>query len=225
MGILDIIFPKTCLGCGREGQYICSQCASVCRLSKQFCPYCYKPSIDGVTHAKCHRKTGLDGLTSVWKYEGIIKKALLALKYKYATEVGRELTSHLIDSFHNGGNLLPEASLMSPVPLYWYRKNNRGFNQSEFVGKSVADALDVKFIPDFLIRKSPTIPQVQLKGKERRQNLRGVFAINPHYNLPTSPYPLILFDDVFTTGSTLKECAKAAKRAGVSKVWGLTIAG
>jgi predicted amidophosphoribosyltransferase len=62
-----------------------------------------------------------------------------------------------------------------------------------------------------------------LSVAERKQNLEGVFTVNPHYDL-NSMHFVLLFDDVFTTGSTLKEAAKVLKRSGVKKVWGLTIA-
>jgi predicted amidophosphoribosyltransferase len=66
-----------------------------------------------------------------------------------------------------------------------------------------------------------TASQVELKGDERRQNLKGGFAPNPKIQLPDS---IRLFDDVFTTGSTIREAAKVLKRAVVKKVWALTIA-
>lgn len=65
-----------------------------------------------------------------------------------------------------------------------------------------------EFLPDLLIKREPTAPQVELKGDERRQNLKGVFGLNSKIQLPNS---VIIFDDVFTTGSTLREAAKSSK--------------
>ena len=80
-----------------------------------------------------------------------------------------------------------------------------------------------KFIPDLLIKNRSTTSQVELSVKERKQNLKGVFSLNPSYVLsPNSS--ILVFDDVFTTGSTLKEAAKVLKHAGIKKVWGMTIA-
>jgi len=234
MGVLDLLFPKNCLNCGLFGQYICSQCLAKIRSASQICPYCEKPSIDGLTHIKCTRKFGLDGLICPWEYEGVIRKAILALKFKYATEVGKELSEHFINAIKPSNSLaepdpalqerflIPASSLLVPIPLHWHRENVRGFNQSIEVGKTVADSLGWKFVPDLLIKKKQTISQVELRGDERRQNLRGVFALNPSYKLHSTS--CILFDDVFTTGSTLIEAAKVLKHSGVEKVWGLTIA-
>lgn len=220
MDLLNLIFPKTCLGCGKEGKYICSDCLAKVRLARPICPYCEKASIDGFTHIKCARKLGLDGLTAVWEYEGVARKAILSLKYKYSTEVGRELTNLFIQELLTRRNPI-NVGVLVPVPLYWYRENTRGFNQSIEVGKVVSAQMGWKFTPDLLVRKKSTIPQVELSGEKRRQNLKGVFALDSRFPLPDSA---IVFDDVFTTGSTLREAAKVLKRVGVKKVWGLTIA-
>lgn len=223
MPLLDLIFPKTCLGCGKEGVYICPDCVAKTKLARPICPYCEKASIDGLTHIKCARKHGLDGLVSVWEYEGVIRRAILALKYKYSLQVGKELSEVFIRYLLSSGFQLPDLGILIPIPVHWYRQNFRGFNQSDLVGKEAAHALGLRFVSDLLIKKKPTISQVELRGEERRQNLKGVFALNPDskFQIPDS---ILLFDDVFTTGSTLMEAAKVLKRDGAKKVWGLTIA-
>lgn len=225
MGVLDLLFPKNCVNCGRTGAYICDDCFGKIRPARQICPYCYKASIDGLTHIKCAKKFGIDGLVCPWDYEGVIRRAILSLKFKYATEVGKELFSHFITAVKspNSKFLIPNSSLLVPVPMHWYNQNVRGFNQAIELGKLLSSEMGWKFVPDLLVKKKQTTSQVELKGDERRQNLKGVFSINPSYLVASSP-SVILFDDVFTTGSTLVEAAKALKRAGVTKVWGLTIA-
>lgn len=165
----------------------------------------------------------MDGLISVWDYEGIVRRAILSLKYKYATEVGRELTGYLTDWLLNNKKLFTGVSLLVPIPIHWHRENVRGFNQCEEIGKSISVAMNWKYTPDLLIKKQSTVSQVELGGEERSQNLKGAFAINPKYKLNKTS-SVLLFDDVFTTGSTLKEATKILKMAGIEKVWGLTIA-
>jgi ComF family protein len=220
MNFLDLVFPKTCLECGSAGSYICAGCIAKVKLAIQICPYCGRAAIDGITHVKCRKKYGLDGLISVWEYEGVIRKGVLSLKYKYSTEAGKELTNFFIRELMFGDNLI-SGSVLVPIPLYWHRENTRGFNQSNEVGTAVAANRGWKFLPDLLVRNKSTVPQASLSGDKRRQNLKGVFAINSEFIVPDT---VILFDDVFTTGSTLKEAAKILKKAGVEKVWGLTIA-
>lgn len=222
MFITDLFFPKTCIGCGRVGMYICAVCIHKISHTPVVCPYCKKPSIDGTTHACCRRKFGIDGLSSVWKYEGVVKKGISALKYKYATKVGEELTGYLIDELPKF--IFPSVNCLVPVPVFWHKQNTRGFNQSIELGGKIAENLRLKFIPDLLVKKIPTVPQATLSGKARRRNLQGSFVLRSHNSLYV-PDSVLLFDDVFTTGSTLFEAAKVLKKGGVNKVWGLTIAG
>jgi predicted amidophosphoribosyltransferase len=84
-------------------------------------------------------------------------------------------------------------------------------------------SLGWKFNKDVLIKTKATPAQTGLSGKQRLENLRGSFAVNP--KVPFSSYPqVILFDDVWTTGSTLNEAAKVLKEKGVKAVWGVTFA-
>ena len=188
MGVIDFIFPKKCLECGKEGKYICEDCIM---------------------------KVGPGGPNSIWRYQGVVRKAIIALKYKFATEIADELVSYI--------NLPPSHNCLVPIPSHWYRQNIRGFNQAELLGEKLAVKMGWKFLPNLLVKTHPTPPQVGLKGTPRRQNLRGVFAVSP--NILVSQYPsIILFDDVLTTGSTRKEASKVLKEAGVKKLWCLTIA-
>jgi len=232
MNLADILFPKSCLGCGRSGGYICENCLSKVRTPKPVCPECLKPSIDGMTHTKCLRPLGLDGLISLWNYEGVVRKAILALKYKYAEEIAQELSQYAVEALEtrNSFCLIPASPAgrytsisLVPIPLYWLRKNWRGFNQAEEIGKTISGGVGWKHEPNLLIRKKLKVPQTSLKRRERLSNVQGIFAVS--LNIDISQYPnIVLFDDVWTTGSTLKEVAKVLKRAGVKKVWGVTLA-
>jgi ComF family protein len=222
MGLIDLVFPKKCLGCGREGRYICPSCMKKAPLARPICPYCKHPSIDGATHANCSRKFGVDGLSSIWEYEGIIRKVVMSLKYKRATSVGVELTEYLFSSLNT--KVLPPIQYLIPVPVHWYRQNARGFNQSVEVGGKIAEKMRLKFIPDLLIKTVQTKPQAGLSREERRKNLKGSFVVNSTYkSLIPNLDSIFLFDDVFTTGSTMFEATKVLKRAGIKKVWGITI--
>jgi len=200
MNILDLIFPKKCLECGLPGKYICENCLN-------------KVPPGGWIKRDVY---------SAWKYKGVIRKAIIALKYKYSTEIAKELADLCVKKLYAIRFSL--SAVLVPIPLHWHRKNFRGFNQSEEIGKKVAEEMGWKFIPNLLVRKKSTAPQVQLTVLARRKNLRGVFVLSPNYSLSAVRYPLVLFDDVFTTGSTLYEAMKVLKGAGCKKVWGLTIA-
>ena len=80
-----------------------------------------------------------------------------------------------------------------------------------------------EFIPGLLVKKAPTPPQTQLSRQERKKNVVGVFSLNPSHKNVVLGNKLILFDDVWTTGFTLKEAAEVLKQAGAKSVWGLTL--
>jgi ComF family protein len=223
MDALDLIFPKKCLGCGKEGKYICATCLAKCSQARPICPYCRGPAILGITHKHCLPRYGLNGLISLWNYEEIIRRAIISLKYKFASEIAQELARTSSQKL-KAIRYYPKATLV-PVPLFWFRKNWRGFNQSEEIGKVIVQEMGWKFAPNLLIREKITVPQAGLTAQKRLRNIQGVFSLNPAcQSLALSHWPLILFDDVWTTGSTLKEAAKVLKHGGVEKVWGLTIA-
>lgn len=225
MGILDFLFPRRCVSCRRLGFYICPRCRlNIRKIETPVCSVCERPSIGGATHPKCKTSFCLDGLTSIWVYDGPIKKAIKELKYRFVTDLARELVS-LIDTTLIYRYMRTVDFVLTPVPLHWWRLRWRGFNQAEILGKMIAEKLEIKFVPDLLTRKKPTRPQVELEGKARRENIANAFAINPRFSkIHHPPSNILLFDDVWTTGVTLRACGNVLKRAGVKSVWGLTLA-
>jgi len=217
--LLDFLFPCRCLGCSQWGKYFCQECIRKIELvKKQICPVCQKPAIGGKTHPRCQTKYSLDGLTSIFAYEGIVKKAIGKLKYKFITDLVEEmigLTPKHIAYF--------KSFTLVPVPLHPRRQRWRGFNQAELLGKILARKLGLNIQTDALIRHKHTKPQVDLKGKERKKNIRNAFKITSKAKIKNLK-KVILFDDVWTTGSTLRECGQVLKRVGVKEVWGLTLA-
>lgn len=164
----------------------------------------------------------MDGVTSIWRHEGAVRRAILALKYKFATEIVGELSKIASDALLKYNIFVPKTELLVPIPMFWYRENFRGFNQSLELGKRIAESWGVDFEAKLLVKKKDTGSQTQLSGEGRRKNLTKSFEVNKSYQgkLPKS---VILFDDVFTTGSTLNEASNVLKKAGAEYVWGLTL--
>lgn len=225
MGLTDLLFPRACLICGKGKKYICANCMGKVDRCKSICPICGRPSIDGLTHVKCSKPWSLDGLTSAWTYEGVIRRAIIKLKYKFAYEIAEEIVENftpLIKSFYLLNNF--SDVLLIPVPSHRLRKNWRGFNQTELIGKMVAKKMGWKFNSKVLFRKKNVVPQINLRAKDRVENVRGIFGLRKEGEISLSSHKeTILFDDVWTTGSTMKEAGKVLKRNGFKKVWALTL--
>ena len=224
MSILDLLFPKACLECKKEGKYLCEVCLSKLPPVRQVCPMCLRPSVDGFTHTKCVRPLCINGIMAIWPYKGVIRSGILALKYKFVKEVSGELSLLVMQKVKDFFLFQKEEGILTTVPLYWSRKNFRGYNQVDEIGTSISKNFNLSFYNDLLFRKKLKTPQVTLSKKERLKNIQGVFALNPKYRSIIHDAFIIVLDDVYTTGSTLKETAKVLKRKGAKEVWGLTLA-
>ena len=221
MGIIDVFFPRKCFGCEKEGEYICPICFSKLKKPTPICPECERPSVTGKTHKGCKKVLGLDGLSSLWFYEGPVRKAIISLKYKFALDIAKELSQKAALSLKE--IYLPNIGIIASIPAQKRRENWRGFNQAEEIGKLISGKMGWKFISGLLVKKAPTPPQIQLSRQERKKNVVGVFSLNPSSKNAVRDNKLILFDDVWTTGATIKEATKTLKASGVKEVWGLTL--
>lgn len=119
-----------------------------------------------------------------------------------------------------------DSVLVVPVPLHKRKLRQRGFNQSELIAKVAVklrhDGSRFELCPTLLERRRETKSQIGLSSHQRRENLRGAFAVAEPER--ANGHEILLVDDVFTTGTTASECARVLRRAGASKVWVATVA-
>jgi ComF family protein len=124
----------------------------------------------------------------------------------------------MIDALPNSLSI----DVIMPVPLHPRRLREREFNQSLLLADLIALRLELPVAYANLVRIIPSPPQTSLSRKDRLRNLRGAFAVqNPDQ---ISGKRVLLIDDVFTTGTTVNECAKTLRRAGSGDVFVLTLA-
>lgn len=217
MHLLDLLFPKFCLGCGKWGSYICSSCFLKIHLLPYLkCPVCSRVSFDGITHPRCKKRFGLDRLISFFPYTVVVQKAIKTIKYRFAYKVTDDLLRR------TSLPELPKQSVFIPIPLHQSRLRLRGFNQAEIIARVLSKRYGVPVKTDILKRVRKTIPQVDMKNRQDRlSNMKGVFRVN---KVPTQENLIILIDDVYTTGATMQSACEELKHAGVRNVWGLTMA-
>lgn len=222
MDIFDLLFPKKCLACSAVGSYLCASCLAGLSAKRQTCPHCDRPSFCGKTHTGCARKLDLDGHRYLWEYKGVVRRAILTMKYKFAFDVAANLAEAASINLKTEP-FFPKKTLLLPIPTHPIRRNWRGFNQSEAVGKLLAQKMGWGYEPNLLVKNKTTVAQTELKRQSRLTNLQNVFSLNPEKRF-SKKMLFLLFDDVWTTGSTLKEACKVLKEAGADRVWGLTLA-
>jgi len=219
MGLLDFIFPKRCVVCGEFGSYLCREDKKKIKTAPTFCPVCLKAAIGGTTHAKCQSKLSLEGLICLFDYSTPVKEIIHELKYRFVKDLVGVLTSEI-----RKAEILAEVDFNSftllPIPLSRARENWRGFNQAKILGELIAHHLRIDLNSEILRKIKETKPQVKLPKKERFKQARGVFKATDDIGGRN----FLVFDDVWTTGATMKAAAAALKRKGAGKVWGIAFA-
>lgn len=205
--LLDLIFPIECLGCGKEGNYLC--------------PDCYKRiSTDNNQQPPLPAK--IDKILAAASYhDRLVEKAIHNLKFRYLTDLAQPLARLLIDNYERQFDRLSDP-LIIPVPLHKQRMLERGFNQSELIAEIFAKHFHYPLSNNAVIRSRQTPHQVGLDKASRKKNVIGAFSI-PRPELVQNKN-IIIIDDVLTTGATLQEIAKVLKEHEAKEVWALAVA-
>jgi competence protein ComFC len=217
--LVDFVYPKFCVGCGKLGVFLCVECGDRLDFVDQICPECGEASIMGWTHHKCRNKHSLDGMISIYEYREPVARAIIdGIKYQF----NKELVSVVLKDFVFETGVVFDA--LVPVPLFFYRENWRGFNQAEEIAKVVGDRIKVP-VEKILKRVRNTKQQALMKDrKERVRNISGAFEVSKKYESEKlKTIKILLVDDVFTSGANMRECAKVLKGVGVKQVWGLSL--
>jgi ComF family protein len=218
---LDLLFPQWCIGCGREGEYICDSCRQrLPVIVPPVCPRCGRPRFPGEACHGC-RDTPLeiDGIRSPFLFEGVIRQAIHELKYRNLRALVPLLAGLLHDYLLR--NPLP-ADVLVPVPLHPRRQRERGYNQSALVARELGRLNGLPVVTDCLVRHGYIRPQARSTSvSERFANVTGAFTCRDD---KLSGRQVLLVDDVSTSGATLNACAAALKSAGAVNVRGLVMA-
>jgi len=218
---LDLLFPQLCVGCSREGSFICSTCSGLLpKIVPPLCPRCGKPQPNGVLCPACVGwRAEIDGIRSPFRFDGVIRQAIHQLKYKNLRAVARPLSQLLAEYLVT--NPLP-GEVLVPVPLHQKRLRERGYNQSSLLAKELGKLTNLLVVADCLMRQRHAPPQARTTTVEqRRSNVAHAFTCRDHR---LKNRQVLLIDDVATSGATLDACATALKAAGATSVWGLTLA-
>jgi ComF family protein len=227
----DFLFPPLCHIChafipDATELHICTTCREkLSYVVSPLCPLCGIPFAGvGTDHicGSCQiRAPHFDYARAHLLYEGAGRDLIHAFKYSYKTHLRRPLGLLLLEGLE--GFLRDQAAdLLIPVPLHRTRLRSRGFNQAQLLCAMVSERLSIPVMPDGLARTRPTQPQVELSALERRNNVKGAFAVR--HPVQVAGRRILLLDDVMTTGSTVDECAGELKKCGATLVTVVTVA-
>ena len=174
--VLDFLFPRWCIGCGREGDFICHACYQrLPRIDPPVCPRCGQPQADGWLCSACRgQPTSIDGMRAPFRFEGIIREAIHQLKYNNLRALSEPLAG-LLGDYYSRHNLPGEV--LVPVPVHEKRLKERGYNQSRLLARELGKLLDLPLIDDCLIRQRHAPAQTRTKTvEERRRNVAEAYS-------------------------------------------------
>lgn len=215
---LDTIFPPKCVGCRRRGHWLCPACLRrVERLTLPLCAVCGQPADPAGPAHGCGRGP-LVTVSAAGIYAGPLRDAVHALKYTGRFGVAATLAGLLAPAL---APLAREGDLLVPVPLHPSRQRQRGYNQAAIVASELRYMLPLELNSGVLRRMRVTADQVTLSGEQRLRNVRGAFAVHGD---AVKGRRVWLLDDVYTTGATLHEGARALRAAGAREVRGAVVA-
>ena len=223
MKILDLIFPQNvkCIFCSKEvDEYgICKEC------------YEKLPFITGKTCIKCGGKSGdssvciecknsrheFEQVFSILEYSGDTKQKILAFKQNKRKNIGVAFSEIVGEYFEK---LDISFDVILPVPIHENRLKERGYNQSEILLQRIDNTYG-RVYKNIFVRTKDTPHQTGLSKDHRENNLKNAFKVLDKSKIKNKT--VLLFDDVYTTGSTFDECAKTLKKCGAFKVYGLCL--
>ena len=197
--ILDLIFPPRCEVCGKSGP-------------SALCPECFS----GIKFLKPQY-----GIHCAALYDGAVRTALHRFKFQKRKNLAEPLGILLVNYLGQAAALkMKELDSIVPVPLHRRRQRQRGFNQIELLARVIARYYELPVVAS-LERVKDTRPQFGLQKEARLLNLRGAFRVSRPQDVHDKR--LLLLDDVYTTGATVAECAKALSGAGARRIEVLTL--
>jgi ComF family protein len=238
--LFSVFFPSDCRICSLPLTNIsrlpvCPECLeAMSRSEGRNCSVCgermfgFEPDADVRLCGECLKEhPSFEKASAYGSYDGGLRELIHLLKYDRVRTAARVLGRMLAEA---NSDLQPHfdlsTALLVPVPLHSSKFRSRGFNQSELIAEAAAKvSLDLRAIrlrPQILKRVRPTQSQTGLTREQRRENMRGAFAVTQADEVRGRD--ILVVDDVLTTGTTVGECARVLRNAGAARVWVATVA-
>lgn len=210
--LLELIYPSVCGMCEKINKnYLCKKCEVSIK------PY----EINKIISCKRNSKLYYDYQIQILEYKDIVRQKIIEYKFKEKIYLYKTLEKIILND-EKIYSFLKKYDIIMPIPLYRSKKWERGYNQTELIAKELAKDLELALENKILRKIKNTKQQSTLTKKERAENVKNAFVLTDVANIRNKR--VILFDDIYTTGSTVNECSKLLKKAEVKEISILTIA-
>lgn len=227
---LDQLYPPVCAGCGAplvQGDALCARCFTQLRpITAPLCPVLGIPfdadqGADALSLEALADPPPFARARAAVAYGAVADRLVSRLKYGDRPELAR-FCARLMASA--GRDFWAARPLLVPVPLHASRLRFRRYNQSLLLAQALGRQLGLETDPHLVVRHRKTRQQVGLSGDGRLRNVQGAFAPHPDLARRLKGRPVVLIDDVYTTGATIKAVTRALLRGGAERVEVLTFA-
>lgn len=205
----SLLFPPCCVNCGSTAGWLCYLCHEQWRANL-------------LTDVTIYKLDQLEVCIAVQDPSSILSKLLFAWKYQRYLGAGSMLQSLWSDAFTRVMTTTEKVTLV-PIPIHWFKRWQRGFNQAEELAHLLVNTWPVEMRP-LLKRSRYTATQVGLNKGQRQLNLQAAFAVdNEIACLLAQDNLILLIDDIVTSGTTLVECAAVLRQAGFRHILALVL--
>lgn len=208
----DLIFPPCCLICGKiSKKYLCKNCKNMLK----------KKAIFKIETTK-KEEYNFEKYCYIFEYKNEIRNLILNYKFHDKSYLYKVFSEIILKNKKIYG-FLKKYDIIIPIPIHKKRKKQRGYDQSELIAKEIVKNIEnIKYENNIIEKTKNTLPQSSLNKNQRQKNVQGVYRVTNEEKIKNKK--IILFDDIFTTGNTVNECAKILKEKGAKEVLVLTLA-
>ena len=209
--LLNLIYPPKCGICGKLNEnFLCNKCYKILENDAKF-------SVEKFDKLE----NEFDEHIYMFKYEGAIRRIILQYKFQEKSYLYKTIVNFLLKN-KKMFEIIKTYDTIVPVPISKKRKRTRGYNQSYLIAKDIANIVGIKLENRVLFKTKNIIEQSKLNKEDRLENIKGVYEIRNIKRIMNKK--ILLFDDIYTTGSTANECCRILKKAYPKKIGVLTIA-
>jgi len=223
---VDIIYPYTCPLCGKVTEIekvLCNTCETQLKyIEEPICKKCGKQLENDEQEycGDCKRRGHVfDSGIGIFAYDDNVRRSIYDFKYNdmkiYGKFYGIKMAARARGYIEHW-----KPDVIAPVPVSKKKYRKRGYNQAELIARELAKNCNVPMDARLLYRVKDTKPQKEISKDLRRKNLEKAFLISQNV---VKYKKVVLVDDIYTTGSTIDECAKALKAAGVENVFFISL--
>ena len=207
--LINLVYPPTCGICGKlNSDFLCKKCEKILETEAI---YGVDKTLDKYFNEHLY----------IFLYQGIIRRIILKYKFQEEAYLYKTFVNFLLKN-ENFFEKIKKYDTIVPVPISRKRFKERGYNQSELIAKEIACSSKLELETECLFKTKNIIEQSKLNKEERLKNIQGVYDLVNKGKLYKKK--ILLVDDIYTTGSTVNECARVLRKARPSKIGVFTLA-